>query len=254
MMQNRALRDLDIIADGDAPMSPAEPSDPATRALLAGLRAYLFPGGEDAARLVRGIKAVQRGEIRSSPEARWVPFTAEEFVDATRSGFCWEALMRGGLLGSVSVTDAYENGRGRLVVRKGPLQIMRIAGPEADKGELQRYLGYVGYCPPILLNHASLEWRAVSPRTLRVCDRVDRSGAWVDVDLDERCCPVLIRAQRPMTVGKKSVETRWSARGTEVQEREGLRVYTRMEADWHIPEGPYTYFRVELTSVTIMRS
>lgn len=235
-------------------MSSSEATDHLTQTLLARLRAFYFPGGEDAVRPVRGIRAVQRGEFRPSPDARWVPFTAEEFVDATRSGFCWEAHMRSGLLGSVAVTDAYENGQGRLVVRKGPIQVMKITGPEADKGELQRYLGYVGYCPPVLLNHPSLEWLAVGPRTLRVRDRLDSTGASVEMDLDEEGLPVCVRANRPMTVGKKVIETPWSARGTDIREMEGLRLWTRMEAAWHLPEGPYTYFRIELTSLTVIRS
>ncbi len=235
-------------------MNRSEPTDATTSGLLTRLRTYLFPGGEAAARSIRGINAVQRGEIRSSPAARWVPFAAEEFVDATRSGFCWEARMRGGLLGSVAVTDAYEDGRGRLVVRKGPIQILKITGPEADKGELQRYLGYAGYCPPIVLNHPSLEWLAIGPRTLLVRDRMDSTGATVEMDLDEQGVPLVSRALRHMTVGRKTIETPWSARGSDAQEREGMRVWTRMEAAWHLPEGAYTYIRIELTSLTILRS
>ena len=110
------------------------------------LRAYCFPAGEDAARGVLGVKTTQRGEVRPAPAAKWIPFTAEEFVDAVNTGFRWEARMGSGLLTSVQVTDAYQNGRGRLVLRKGPVPLRKMTGPEVDKGELQRYLGYLPYC------------------------------------------------------------------------------------------------------------
>ena len=86
------------------------------------------------------------------------------------TGFRWEARLGTGLL-SVAVTDAYEAGHGRLVVAKGPLQLTKLTGPDVDAGELQRYLGYVGYCPAMLLNNASLEFAAVGERTLRLRDR-----------------------------------------------------------------------------------
>jgi len=130
--------------------------------LLERLKSYCFPGGEDAVRSVLGIKTTQRGEIRSGPAAKWVPFTAEEFVDAAHTGFRWEARMGSGLINSVQVTDAYENGHGRLVLRKGPIPLRKITGPEADKGELQRYLGYIPYCPAMLLNNPLLEPSVVS--------------------------------------------------------------------------------------------
>src|SRR2546428_3678952 len=90
-----------------------------TRALLARLCGFSFPGGEAPARLVRAIRTTQRGEIRASPSARWIPFTAEEVIETKRSSFRWEARYRGGSMGLISVTDAYEEGHGRLVVKLG---------------------------------------------------------------------------------------------------------------------------------------
>jgi hypothetical protein len=219
---------------------------------MAALKAYCFPGGEPAARSIRGIRAEQRGEIRSSPEARWNPFVANEFVDASASGFRWEARLGAGVL-SVAVTDAYEAGHGRLVVAKGPLQLKKLTGLDVDAGELQRYLGYVGYCPPMLLNNPSLEFAAVGERTLKMRDRNDTSGASVEIDLGADGQPVLIRAIRPMTVGKRVIPTAWSATGSDPQVWEGLRVWRHMEAAWHLAAGPFTYIRIDLTSFAAVR-
>jgi len=120
-----------------------------TPSLIPRIKAYCFPHGELAARGVRAIQTTQRGEIRSSPAARWVSFTAEEYVDATRSAFCWDARM-GSALTSVRVIDAYEDGHGRLAVKKGPLKLKELRGRDVDKGELQRYLAYVSYCPAMI--------------------------------------------------------------------------------------------------------
>ena len=122
-------------------MSPtATQESVSTVTVMAALKGYCFPGGESAARGIRGIRAVQRGEIRSSPEARWNPIVASEFVDATKTSFCWEARLGTGVF-AVTVTDAYEEGEGRLVLKKGPLQLKKLTGPDVDQGELQRYLG-----------------------------------------------------------------------------------------------------------------
>ena len=37
--------------------------DAESQTLLASLKAFCFPGGEDAARRVRGVKITQRGEL-----------------------------------------------------------------------------------------------------------------------------------------------------------------------------------------------
>jgi hypothetical protein len=220
--------------------------------LLERIKAYSFPGGEGNARDIRRIRTTQRGEIRSDPEARWVPFTAEEYVDAAKSGFCWVAHMGSGLK-AVDVTDAYENGHGRLVLRKGPLQLKKLTGTDVDKGELQRYLAYLGYCPPMLVNNLSLEFNAVNPRVLRLCDRSDPTGASVDVEIEDNGCIAVTRAIRPRTVGKGVLMTPWSGLSTEMQELEGLRVPKRLEASWELPSGSFTYIRIELLSFELLR-
>ena len=105
----------------------------------------------------------------------------------------------------------------------------------------------------MMLNNASLEFAAVGERTLKVRDRRDPTGKSVEMDLGEDGHPVLIRAMRPMIVGKRVIPTAWSATGSDPQEWEGLRVWRHMEAAWHLAEGPFTYIRIDLTSFTALR-
>jgi hypothetical protein len=225
-----------------------------TQALLARLYTFCFPGGEAAARLVRSVRTTQKGEMRMSPEARWIPFTAEEFTDTTGSNFRWDARLDPGKFSSPTVTDAYKEGHGRLVVKvAGVVPVHKVTGLDADKGELQRYLSSIAFCPPILLNHASLDCTAVSPFTLRVNDWKDSTGATVDVDISEEGQPLTCRAERPRIVGKQALITPWSGTCAEFREWEGLRVATRFEVRWHLPQGPFTYYRSEITSFTALR-
>ncbi len=223
-----------------------------TPALLARLHAFCFAAGEAAARHVRAVRTTQKGEMRMLPEARWIPFTAEEFTDATRSSFRWCARLDPGKISSPTVTDAYEEGRGRLVVKlAGVVPIQKVAGLDVDKGELQRYLGSIAFCPSILLNHPWLDCAAVAPLTLRIQDRRDLTGATVDLDISEQGAPLMCRADRPRMVGKRAITTPWSGSYGEFREWEGLRVATRLEVRWHLPEGPFTYYHSEISSFSL---
>ena len=227
---------------------------PDARMLLDSLRAFCLPGGKEAARRLRGVVITERGEMRSAPEAPWTPFTAEQTIHAGRSGFCWEAHIRSGRIRTVVVTDAYEEGRGRLVAKLGGLiPVANFHGPEFDKGEIQRYLASIVQCPPILVLHPSLEWTAVGPRTLRVRDLADPTGAIVDLDLGEDGRPLGCRADRPRLVGKRTILTPWSASCSEPREWEGLRVTSRNEVTWHLPGQSFVCFRSEITSLVGQR-
>jgi len=222
-------------------------------ALLARLRRFCFPSGEDSVRLARGVKTAQRGEMRMAPGAKPVPFTAEESIQAARSGFRWEARFGGGRLGGFAVTDAYDEGRGWLLVKlRGVIPLKKTVGPEVDQGELQRYLASVVSCPPMILHNRSLEWTAAGPDTLRVRDRDDPTGATVDLEMDAEGRPLACRAVRPRMAGKRIVPTPWSGVAAEFREWEGLRVASRLEVQWDLPEGSFTYFRAEVTSFALL--
>lgn len=220
--------------------------DDSVDGLLGRLRAFLLPGGEEAARRVRTMTAVERGEIRAAPRSRAIPFTANERIDTTQSAFRWDARMTGGRMGIFSVTDAYENGRGRLVVKVGGvLPLKKMSGADFDKGELQRYLAYAVLCPPILVNHATLDWTAAGSGRLRVRDRTDPTGATVDIEIASDGRPIASHAIRPR---EKGVETPWSAIAADFHERDGVRIPSRLAASWHLPEGEFTYITLDVTS------
>jgi hypothetical protein len=46
--------------------------------------------------------------------------------------------------------------------------------------------------------------------------------------------------------------TPWSGGCAEFKEWEGLRVAAQLEASWHLPEGPFSYYRSEVVSFKVV--
>ena len=217
------------------------------------LRAFARPGGEASLHGVHGVRLTLRGEIRSGPRARWMAFQAEQTIDATRTAFRWTARLRVGPFGAIplAVTDGYEAGRGRLVVRAGVLRLARIEGSDVDKGELQRYLAEVVACPPALWLNPALECTALGESALRIRDRDSAEGVAVDVLVGSRGEPLSCRATRPRLIGGRAVLTPWSGTYGAFQDWDGLRIPTRLDATWHLEDGPFTYVREEVTALVL---
>jgi len=228
-------------------------SPPTRTSPLALLRAFALPGGDAIARSVREVRTTQRGRLRASADARWVAFTATETIDATRSRFVWEARM-----GDVVVVDAYEEGHGRLELkhlgrRDGD---QRMAGPDVDRGELQRYLAVIAFgCAAAFVSNASLLCVAVDPLTLRLRDDRDATGAAVDLRIGDDGRPLFVSATRPRTIGRAVVNTPWEACGADFREHDGLRIAHGVSASW-LPSGEarFTYIETELTAVDVVKT
>ena len=226
-----------------------ETADTATEMLLTRLRAFCFPHGEESARAIRCVRTAETGQIRMSPEARWIPFRAEQILDATRSSFRWEARLDPGRITSITVTDAYEEAHGFLSIKLGGVvPVTKVTGAEVDLGELQRYLASIVLCPAILLNHLSLECKATGPLTLQLLDHEDKTGAAVEFDISPEGCPLACRANRPRLIGKRSVMTPWFATSWAFREWEGMRVPRQLKVSWQLPQGAFPYYVSEITS------
>jgi hypothetical protein len=228
--------------------------DPAAEALVAGWRAFAFPAGEEAARAIRAVEWTEEGELRSSPRARWIPFTARHRIDAARTSFRWDAVLGTGALTRTAVTDACEERRGWSVAKAaGILPVARAEGPEIDRGQILRYLADLGRCPVALLLHPTLEASSAGGRWLRLRDAAGPPGAWVELEMGEAGGAVAMRAVRPAMEGRKFQERGWSGRMGGAVEWEGLRLPTTLEASWTYPEGSVVTYRAVGTPVRAER-
>ena len=58
---------------------------------------------------------------------------------------------------------------------------------------------------------------------------------------------------RPRIAGKEVFHNAWSGTFGEYREFDGVRVPTTAEVTWHLPEGPFTYFRGRVTEFKLIR-
>jgi hypothetical protein len=102
---------------------------PTTETLLSRSREFSIPGGNDVARLTRAVPTPEKGQMRMSPEARWIPFTAEQVIDSTCSSFHWKAKLDPAKTISPTVTDRYKDGQGRRAVKlMGIVAVKKLVG------------------------------------------------------------------------------------------------------------------------------
>lgn len=228
--------------------------DPAAESLLARWRAWVFPAGEEPARGIDAVEWSEEGELRSSPRARWIPFSARDRIESSRTTFRWDAVLGTGALTRTAVTDACDGGRGWSVAKAARvLPVARVTGPEMDRAQVMRWLADVTRCPPALLLHPGLEAASAGDGRLRLRVAGAPEGAEVEVGIAPDGAPVSVRGMRPGLEGRRFVVRPWSGSMAAPVGWEGLRVPTRLEASWEYPEGVVVTFRAAVTPVRAVR-
>lgn len=186
------------------------------------------------AREVTGGRAVftQSGTLRALGGARWMRFTAEQWMASTRSEFRWRA--RVGPIGLVHVEDALVEDEPAGRVRAFGIVPMAHADPSPEllQGQLQRYLAELAWNPDALLSNRALRWEARGERLLVVSARVGEVEAEVELHLGEDGLPWRTFAMRQAREGKGYVLRPWHGEFAEYRAAEGRMIPHRGSVAW----------------------
>jgi hypothetical protein len=198
------------------------------------------------------VRLAQVGEMILKPGAAPRSFTAREELSIERVSFAWHA--RFPVLGPISlrVTDSYDAGTGALDVRLLGVPLQRNRGPELALAEAFRYLAEIPWVPQAILANAELEWREVDERTVEVATGVggERVAAWLSFNESGEIVQTV--ANRPCAEAG-NVVVPWVGVYGDYEDFGGVRVPTRGEVRWDLPEGPFNYWRGTITAFEVCR-
>jgi hypothetical protein len=219
---------------------------PLPAAIARHLERVLPEGGSTPER----IRLTQSGEMVQKPGGRRLAFSAVEELGVRTVEFEWRAAFGPNPLVRMIVVDRYRDGEGSLSAKVwGLIPATRSSGPEADRGEAMRYLGELPWVPYALASNPELSWRELGDRSVEVSTLVGGRPVSVQFSLDESGLIRSASGIRPRLAGKRAVDTQFVGRFGDYVEFGGLRVPGSAEVSWELPEGPFTYWRGEVTSL-----
>lgn len=201
------------------------------------------------------VRVVQSGLMWLKPGGRSLPFTAVEDFSVETVAFSWLARFRFLPLVSMKVVDRYADGAGSLEARLfGVLPFMRQSGQATAEGAAMRYLAELPWVPHAMLPNPELEWRELDARTVEVGTSVGAAKVAVRLEFDAAGDIVSAFSDgRPHPEGNATVPRPWGGVYSDYQVIDGIRLPTRAEVRWELPEGPFTYWSGEIHSVGVTR-
>jgi len=205
-------------------------------------------------RLVAHAVCTQSGSFLVRPPRTWRPFDALERFDTAPPAFMWDARIRAlpGL--AIAVHDTLRDGQGFVSARL--LKVVRLASaggtPAIAIAALQRYLAEAVVLPTALLPREGVRWSALGDGSARATLTTGGTTASLEFTFGEDGLVASVYApDRPRDLGGgRSVPTPWRGRWWDAVLRDGMRVPSRGEVEWLLPEGSLVYWRATLSDVT----
>lgn len=187
----------------------------------------------------------QSGELRTTPDGVWMPFSAEQHTRVDDPGFFWTARVHAGpvhLLGR----DRWAEGRGQMLIKlEGLLPIADAKGPATDQASLLRWLGEICWLPSAAL-HPSIRWEALDDRAARATLQVGEVQAEGVYTFDETGALQRFEAMRYYDRPEGATLERWRVDTVEQGVRGGLRIPTVSRVTWVLPEGEFHWLDIRI--------
>ena len=194
----------------------------------------------------------QKGEMKTEPNGKWIPFKAEQYSAINNVAFIWKAEVQTSPFLVISGIDKYENGAGSMTMKLYNLfPVTQSTGPAINQGSLLRYLVEICWMPSAALNQ-NIQWEQIDSLSARA---TIQSG-------DKKVSGIFIfnlngdferfEADRYYIKGKEEPRLeKWVVNTVPGAYKlfDGVRVPYKSELTWYLKEGEYNWLKLELTDI-----
>lgn len=214
-------------------------------------RRYLHFCGAVGRERVTAFRAQFSGQFRRSPEAGFQSVRTDQFnLSEPIARLFYMKLRMFGL--PIQGRDTFLSGKGRLLIR--PLDLFTVEdwqGEETDISELVTWLNDAVLLAPSMLIHPRTEWTAIDESSFKVglSDGGHTVSATVVVDAEGAVQNFLTDDR--WLVAKTLVRATWSTPISGWRSEDGRRFPAAGEATWLLPDGPFTYAKIDMPAGSI---
>jgi hypothetical protein len=199
------------------------------------------------------FKAAFEGQIRSSEESTWMNFKASQYsmIDTPSRYFFIKATMKGI---PVDGYHRFRNGKATMDIRAASLVKVQFAeGREMDVAETVTHFNDMCILAPGSLTNNRIIWKEIKDN--EVGATFTNKGITINATLqfnDKGELINFISDDRYFSAATKQMQkVRWMTPVSGYKETDGIRFPTFGEAIWVLPEGNFTYAKMNINSVRI---
>ncbi len=224
-----------------------------TREMIAGLppvvQKWLERSNVVGKEMVNTAYLRQKGEMKTAPEGKWIPFEAEQYNTINPPGFIWRTEMEA--MAGVKMTgrDRYVDGRGQMLIKLlGWFPVADAGGPETDQGAMLRNLAEICWFPGAALSDY-IQWEqpdSLSAKATMTNGGITASGIF---HFNPEGDMTGFEARRYYYRKTGATLEDWAIVNTGFKEFNGVRIPYKSEVAWKLAEGDYTWLRLEIVEL-----
>lgn len=191
----------------------------------------------------------QEGRLRLTPDQeKWQEASATQNFVTHEPGFVWSVKTNMKGLPVVG-RDRFQNGKGNMLIKiLGLIPVVDEKSHEKlDESTFQRYLGEISWFPSAALS-PYITWQEIDAYSAKAIMDYEGTKGEVTYHFNENGSLNKVEALRYRDVTDEQ-PTLWQVEILEHKKMEGLNIPSKMEVTWLLDEGPFTWYKFEITDL-----
>lgn len=198
---------------------------------------------------VRKVHLRQEAEMRLSPAGRWMKLRAEQYFRVDEPGFIWHARISVLPLIHIGARDILFREEGNMLIKMLSLFTLADAsGEKLSQSSLHRFLAELTWFPQGAAS-PYLQWESVDSRTADATISCKGHEVCGRFHFDDEGLPYRFTAWRYMEKNGSYRIYPWQADMSNFQTMGGVRIPTRAEVRWVLPQEEFYWLNLKITEI-----
>jgi hypothetical protein len=192
----------------------------------------------------------QVGRMRTSPNGKWMHFTAEQYFDFSSLGFVWTTQVEVMPLVNMVGRDKFTNGEGSMLIKFLSLipVVNESNNAKINSGTMLRYMGEVSWFPTTVLR-SPVTWEPIDSLSVKASLNYRNTSAEGIFYFSENGDFKAFEADRYYGGGADAKLERWRVEAVDYKEINGIRTPYKNRAIWKLKDGDFIWLELEVTTL-----
>jgi hypothetical protein len=194
------------------------------------------------------VRLRQKGEMKTRPNGKWMPFTAEQYFNVLDPAFVWATEVD--LMPMIKMVgrDKFTGGKGEILIKLAALipVVDEAKNEKINSAAMIRYLAEMAWFPSATLNDY-IQWETMDTHTAKATFTIQGkavSGLFKFSDTGEMAS---FSAERYYGTGEDATLESWFVRTEGHKDFKGYRIPAKCQVVWKLKEGDFNWLHLEIT-------
>ena len=200
--------------------------------------------------IINSARLVQIGKIKTKPNGKWMPFTAQQYFNIKNPAFQWTAKITSNSVIHTLARDKYINGKAEMLIKlQGLIPVVNVT--ENDKinaASMQRFLSEMCWFPSAALNDY-ITWIPIDKTSAKAILTYKAQSVSGVFKFNNEGDILVFETERYFGGSPSAKLEKWVIYMKDYKNFDGLKIPNRCEVIWKLKEGDFNWLNLEITDL-----